>query len=239
VLAALVLVVAVTGAEFLARRYLIFLSPPLGIYRNNDFIALALIYFLIVLIVTNTPRGRLGVLTISDFKGFLARLSSDKKYCSVFTILFVGFSLSIVVGTALDSLIFRKLTPVALNPIPMHIRAENPTPIAVVAMAVLAIVVNGFWVPLAEEMVWRGAVYGNLKPLLGIWPSVIGTAVLFSLKHVAVDLSLARVLMVLLFGFWLAVIREYAGLAGAALAHITANTTATALVLILGKLPGR
>ena len=238
-LTALVLVVVVTGAEFLARRYLIFLSPPLGIYRNNDFIALALVYFLIVIIMINTRGGRLGRLTIGDFKDFLARLSLDKKYCSIFTILFVGFSLSIVVGTALDSLIFGKLTPVAFNPIPMHIRAENPTSIAFVAMTVLAIVVNGFWVPLAEEMVWRGAIYGNLRPLLGIWPSVIGTAVFFSLKHVAVDLSLSRVLMILLFGFWLAVIREYAGLAGAALAHITANTAATALALIIGKLPGR
>jgi membrane protease YdiL (CAAX protease family) len=157
----------------------------------------------------------------------------------MFTILFVGFSLSIVVATALDSLVFGKLTPFAFNPIPMHVRAENPTSIAIVAMAVLAIAINGFWVPLAEEMVWRGAIYRNLKPLFGIWPSVIGTAVFFSLKHVAVDLSLSRVLMVLLFGFWLAVIREYAGLAGAALAHITANTTATALALILGRLPGR
>jgi membrane protease YdiL (CAAX protease family) len=238
-LTALVLVVVVTGAEFLTRRYLIFLLPPLGIYRNNDFIALALIYLLIVIIMTNTRGGRLGRLTIGDFKAFLARLFSDKKFASMFTILFVGFSLSIAVGTALDSLIFGKLTPVAFNPIPVHVRAENPTSIAIVAMAVLAIVVNGFWVPLAEEMVWRGAIYGNLKPSLGIWLSVIVAAVFFSLKHAAVDLSLARVLMVLLFGFWLAAIREYAGLAGAALAHITANTTATALALILGRLPNR
>ena len=236
-LTALVLVVAVTGAEFLTRRYLIFLSPPLGVYRNNDLIALALVYSLIVIIVINTRGGRLGRLTIGDFKAFLARLSSDRKYASMFTVLLVGFSLSIVVGTALDSLIFGKLTPVAFNPIPMHIRAENPTSIAIVAMAALAIVINGFWVPLAEEMVWRGAIYGNLRPALGIWLSVIVTAVFFSLKHVAVDLSLSRVLMVLLFGSWLAVIREYAGLAGAALAHITANTTATALALILGRLP--
>jgi membrane protease YdiL (CAAX protease family) len=237
VLAALVLVVAVTGAEFLARRYLIFLSPPLGIYRNNDLIALALVYLVIVPVMISTRGGKLGRLTIGDFKTFLARLSSDKKYASMFTILFVGFCLSIAVGTALDSLIFGKLTPVAFNPIPMHARAENPTSVAIVAMAVLAIVMNGLWVPLAEEMVWRGAIYGNLKPSLGIWLSVIVTALLFSLKHVAVDLSLSRVLMVFLFGFWLALIREYTGLAGAALAHVAANTTATALALVLGRLP--
>ncbi len=236
-LTALILVMAVTGAEFLARRYLLFFSPPLGVYRNNDLIALALVYFLIVIIMINTRGGKLGRLTVGDFKAFLARLSSDKKYASIFTILFVGFSLSIVAGTALDSLIFKKLTPLAFNPMPIGIRAENPTSIAMVAMAVLAIVINGFWVPLAEEMVWRGAIYGNLKPFLGVWLSVIVTALFFSLKHVAVDLSLSRVLMVFLFGFWLALIREYAGLAGAALAHITANTTATALALILGKFP--
>jgi membrane protease YdiL (CAAX protease family) len=238
-LTALVLVVVVTGAEFLTRRYLIFLSPPLGIYRNNDLIALALVYFLIVIMMIHTPGGKLARLTISDFRAFLARLSSDKKFSSIFTILFAGLSLSVVIGTALDLLLFKKLTPFAFNPTLLSIKAENPTSIAIVVMAVLAIVVNGFWVPLAEEMVWRGAIYGNLRPLLGVWFSVIGTAFLFSLKHVAVDLSLSRVLMVLLLGFWLAVIREYAGLAGAALAHITVNTTATALVLILGKFPGR
>jgi len=236
-LIALVLVMAVTGAEFLTRRYLIFLSPPLGVYRNNDLIALALIYFLIVLVMINTRGGKLGALTISDFRVFLARLSSDKKFSSIFTILFVGLSLSIVVGTALDHLFFKKLTPLAFNPMPIGIRAENPTSIAIVAMAILAIVINGFWVPLAEEMVWRGAIYGNLRPFLGIWLSVIVTALFFSLKHVAVDLSLSRVLMVFLFGFWLALIREHAGLAGAALAHITANTTATAFALILGRFP--
>lgn len=236
-LTALVLVMVVTGAEFLARRYLIFLSPPLGVYRNNDFLALALVYFLVVFVMLNTPGGKLGVLTVGDFKAFFARLSSDRKYSFIFTILIVGFSLSVVIGTALDHLFFKNLTLFAFNPMPVYIKAENPTSIAIVAMALLAIVVNGFWVPLAEEMIWRGAIYGNLKPSLGIWLSVIVTALFFSLKHVAVDLSLSRVLMVFLFGFWLALIREHAGLAGAALAHITANTTATALALILGRLP--
>ncbi len=229
---------AVTGAEFLARRYFIFLSPPLGVYRNNDLIALALVYLLVVVIMINTRGGSLGRLTIGDFKAFFGRLSSDKKYASTFTILFVGFSLSTVVGAALGSLIFKKLAPLAFNPMPIGVRAENPTSTALVAVAVLAIIVNGFWVPMAEEMVWRGAVYGNLRPMLGVWLSVIVTALFFSLKHVAVDLSLSRALMVLLFGFWLAVIREHTGLAGAALAHITANTTATALALVLGRLPG-
>jgi len=236
-LTALVPVLVVTGAEFLTRRYLVFLSPPLGVYRNNDLLALALVYALIIFAMLRTSRGKLGVLGFSDFKEFLLRLSSDRKFSATFTLLFAGFAVSIAVGTALDSLLGMKLSLPAFGPAPHAVRPENPTSFALFAMAALAVAVNGLWVPVAEEMVWRGAVYGNLRTHLGIWPSVIVTALFFSLKHVTVDLSLSRILMVLLFGFWLALIRERTSLAGAALAHVAANTTATTLALILGRFP--
>ena len=70
------------------------------------------------------------------------------------------------------------------------------------------ILVNGLFVPIAEEYLWRGLVQVRLIRILPA-PFAIGlTAILFSLKHVLVDASMGRFLALIAFGVICGVVAE-------------------------------
>lgn len=48
---------------------------------------------------------------------------------------------------------------------------------------VVTFVLGGLVVPVAEELFFRGAVYTWFRDRFGVWPSVIGSALLFALGH--------------------------------------------------------
>ncbi len=97
-----------------------------------------------------------------------------------------------------------------------------------------AILVNGLFVPIAEEYLWRGLVQPRLIRVLPI-PHAIGlTAVLFSLKHVIVDASLGRLLALTAFGIICGVVAHRDSWRRSAALHMVANTVVTVIGLALG-----
>ena len=80
--------------------------------------------------------------------------------------------------------------------------------VAPILKAMSLILVNGLFVPVAEEYLWRGLVQVRLILILST-PFAIGlTAVLFSLKHAVVDASLRRFLTLVAFGVICGVVRS-------------------------------
>jgi len=99
------------------------------------------------------------------------------------------------------------------------------------ALAVLFLLGNGIAVPVAEEQVWRGIVQTKLVDAWGV-PAGIGvTAALFALKHVVVDLSVARptTLLALALGFGL--LRHRYGTTSSTVAHLGVNFASSAALV--------
>lgn len=78
-------------------------------------------------------------------------------------------------------------------------------------------------IPIAEELLFRGVVYGRLKLYIGGRAALIGSALLFGIFHV----NLVQFLYAALLGLLLAVLVEWTGyLYPAILGHIAANMAA-------------
>jgi membrane protease YdiL (CAAX protease family) len=96
-------------------------------------------------------------------------------------------------------------------------------------------VANGVLGPIAEEVAWRGVVQTALTEAVGVAAGVAVTAIAFAAKHLLVDLAAPplRVASLVFLAFAFGVLRHRNGTGSAIVAHVLANTTATAL-LILG-----
>ena len=100
--------------------------------------------------------------------------------------------------------------------------------------ALLALVaVNGFLTPIAEEVAWRGVVQTALTDAFGALAAIALTAVVFAAKHVIVDLGAPpmRLATLLFLAVAFGVLRHRYGTGSAMVAHVLANTTATAALL--------
>jgi membrane protease YdiL (CAAX protease family) len=104
--------------------------------------------------------------------------------------------------------------------------------------AVSLLAINGLVIPLAEEWLWRGLIQPRFIDGVGLAAGLIVTAVLFSLKHVVIDASLGRLLALTAFGLIMGVLAVRHGWRASSLAHMIANTFATALSLSAGFLTG-
>jgi membrane protease YdiL (CAAX protease family) len=106
--------------------------------------------------------------------------------------------------------------------------------LASILKVVSLILVNGLFVPIAEEYLWRGLVQVHLIRIL-LTPFAIGlTAVLFSLKHALVDASLGRFLALVAFGVICGTVAQRKSWRHSAALHMVANTVATVIGLIFG-----
>ena len=82
---------------------------------------------------------------------------------------------------------------------------------------------SGLLAPVLEELVFRGIVYGSLRKITGMWPSVFISALLFGLVH----FNIVQLIYALMLGIVLALAMEYVGNAyGAIVGHMAANTFA-------------
>lgn len=100
--------------------------------------------------------------------------------------------------------------------------------------ALLALVaVNGVLGPIAEEVAWRGVVQTALDDAVGALGAIALTAVVFAAKHVVVDLAAPpmRVASLVFLAVAFGVLRHRYGTGSAMVAHVLANTTATAALL--------
>jgi membrane protease YdiL (CAAX protease family) len=95
-------------------------------------------------------------------------------------------------------------------------------------------VANGVLGPIAEEVAWRGVVQTALTEAVGVAVGVGVTAIAFAAKHLVVDLAAPplRVASLVFLAFAFGVLRHRNGTGSAIVAHVLANTTATALLVL-------
>lgn len=88
-----------------------------------------------------------------------------------------------------------------------------------IALEILALCIV---IPIAEELLYRGIVYGRLKDWLGIRTAVVVSALIFGLIH----MNLVQFVYASVFGLLLAWFTEVTGdISGAVAAHMAANLT--------------
>ncbi len=88
------------------------------------------------------------------------------------------------------------------------------------SMLGIELVGSGILAPVLEELVFRGIVYGSLRKLLGVWQSVVISALIFA----AVHFNIVQFTYAFIVGIVLAITMEYIGnVYGAVIGHMTAN----------------
>jgi membrane protease YdiL (CAAX protease family) len=98
--------------------------------------------------------------------------------------------------------------------------------------AAALLVVNGILAPVVEEFAWRGYIQYRLTQGWGASMGLAATALLFSAKHVVVDVSLSRTTSLVVGSFALGLIRQRWGTGASTAAHVTLNFTATLMFLL-------
>jgi hypothetical protein len=101
-----------------------------------------------------------------------------------------------------------------------------------VAFAVGLLILNGVVVPIAEELLWRGLVQPRLLAGSTTAGGIVVTSVLFSLKHVLVDHSLARAVTITAIGGVLGYVAHKTSWACSAISHGLMNVVATTLAIV-------
>ena len=225
---ALVVVGLIVGGEYFFRHYVLFWLPTFGTLLVNDMLSLFLVYLLLTV--------GLGSFMHNNWRQELAGVGQalrDGLTSWDFTFWVLALALGVWALPMLDQLLWGSVK------LPMIVSSyRNPTiwlsNLAPILKGLSLILVNGLFVPIAEEYLWRGLVQVRLIRILPV-PFAIGlTAVLFSLKHVLVDASLGRFLALIAFGVICGVVAQRNTWKRSAALHMVINTTATIIGLILG-----
>lgn len=225
---ALVVVGLVIGGEYFFRHYVLFWLPTFGDLLVNDMLSLFLIYLLLAV--------GLGSFMHNNWRQELASVGQslrDGLTSWDFTFWVLALALGVWALPKVDQFLWGSIK------LPMIVSSyRNPTiwlaNLSPIFKVVSLILVNGLFVPIAEEYLWRGLVQVRLIRILPT-PFAIGlTAVLFSQKHVLVDASLGRFLALIGFGVICGVVAQRNTWKRSAALHMVINTTATIMGLILG-----
>jgi len=225
---ALSVVIVTMASEYFFRRYVMFWFPTIGDPRVNDMISLLVVYSVLIFICGLALRTQwkpeLGDLGLS-----LRDLFITWDY--VPWVVLIGLS---SVLAYVDRLLWgnARLMPWFSSSYQDSAKwfvAQAP---AIKAISVLS--VNGLFVPVAEEFLWRGIVQARFLRILPV-PIAIGiTALLFSFKHVFVDDSFGRFLFIVAFGTICGIVAHRKSWRASAAVHMFANTLASILALVLG-----
>lgn len=225
---ALLAVSLVIGGEYFFRHYVLFWLPVFGTLLVNDMLSLFLCYLLLSVSVglfmhVNWQKELTGI----------GRLLRQGLTDWNFTFWVLALVLSVWALSMVDRLLWGniKLPMIVSSYRNSTVWLANFAPILKVVSLVL---VNGLFVPIAEEFLWRGLVQVRLARVLPI-PFAIGlTAVLFSLKHGIVDASLGRFLTLIAFGVICGVVAQRSSWRRSAALHMVVNTIVTVMGLIIG-----
>ncbi len=224
---ALFLAVTIVIVEYLARGFVALWLPTLGATRVNDMIVSAFAYFGLVWFTFPSNQRNARVVRHQLERILAFRQNRQVQLAAV---------LAIATGylAFIDQWLWQGIT-LPFFESSWYSPYRVMTPLAPLLAVLSLLLVNGIFVPIAEEWLWRGRIQPSLtaafRPVLGITL----TALLFSLKHAIVDGSLARLLSLMAFGLvmgWLANRLSWQASAGA---HVLANLTATALALIINR----
>jgi membrane protease YdiL (CAAX protease family) len=228
---ALGLAAIIVAAEYAARRLLGPLLPTFGSPTTNDMLAFAFVY---------TPLVALTAPASARTPAALGRALRAIAGQARAWLPWLGAALFLVTVLALVPLDVRlwgavRLPAVTLPPSPAVLFPGAALPLAAVGL----LLVNGLFVPLVEERLWRGLVQPRLRASWGLLPGLLATAALFSLKHAIVDASLGRLLATTAGGLVLGAVAlraggpagERAGWRASAVSHVAGNTVATSIFL--------
>jgi membrane protease YdiL (CAAX protease family) len=225
---ALAVVGLVVGGEYFFRHYVLFWLPIFGALLVNDMLSLFLVYLILTV--------GLGLFMHSNWRQELAGVGHSLREGLTswnFTFWVLALALGVWALSIVDHLLWGSIK------VPMIVSFYRNSTVwlpnlAPILKVVSLILVNGFFVPIAEEYLWRGLVQVRLIRILPT-PFAIGlTAILFSLKHVLVDASLGRFLALIAFGVICGVVAERNTWKRSAALHIVINTIATVIGLIFG-----
>jgi membrane protease YdiL (CAAX protease family) len=225
--AALAVVGLVVGGEYFFRHYVMFWFPTLGTPRVNDMLSSLIFYLLLV--------AGIGLLARANWRNELSgvgRATRGGLASWSYTIWFLVLVLSVVALPPLDRLLWGRLE------LPMFTSSYRNSTVwfagsASALKAVSLILVNGLFIPVAEEYLWRGQIQVRLVRVISP-PFAIGlTAVLFSLKHVLVDASMGRFLTLIAFGVICGVVARRSSWRSSAALHVSINMVSTIMALIL------
>jgi len=224
---ALAVISLVIAGEYFFRHYVLFWMSTVGTLQVNDMISLFIVYLLFL--------AGIGKVMKTDWPRELAWIwhaiqESARSWNSTFW--FILLVLSIVILPYFDRLFWGRFT------LPMLVNSnQNPivwlSDIAPIMTALSLIVVNGVFIPIAEEYLWRGIAQARF---LRIFPSSLAiglTSALFSFKHVLVDASWGRFLTLTAFGVICGVVAKQKGWQSSAALHIFINTVATVMGLVV------
>ena len=225
---ALAVVGMVIGGEYFFRHYVLFWFPTLGTLLVNDMLSLFLVYLLLTV--------SLGSFMHVNWRRELAGIGQALREGLTswnFTFWVLALVISVWALSIVDGLLWGNIK------LPMIVSSYRNSTVwlanlAPILKAVSLILVNGLFVPVAEEYLWRGLVQARLIRILST-PFAIGmTAVLFSLKHAIVDASLGRFLTLVAFGVICGVVAQRNSWRRSAALHMVANTVLTVMSLIFG-----
>jgi membrane protease YdiL (CAAX protease family) len=226
--AALAVISLVIVVEYIFRHYVLFWMPTIGTLLVNDMISLFLAYLLLLVgigkVMKTNWQQELGDI-------WQAAQESARSWNSTFW--FVLLVLSIVILPIFDKLFWGRFT------LPMLVSSYRNSIVWLSSLAPILkagslIFVNGVFVPIAEEYLWRGIVQARLLRILPS-PLAIGiTSVLFSFKHVLVDASWGRFLTLAAFGIICGAAAKQKGWRSSAVLHIFINTITTVVGLGMG-----
>lgn len=229
--AALSVVIVTVSCEYLFRHYVMFWFPTIGSLRVNDMIALLIVYAVLMLVF--------GLATHIDWHQELdgvrfALLELAKTWDYVPWLLLMALSAAVL--PALDGLLWG-----GMKPMPWFTSSyQNSTKWLVAHAPIMKVVallsVNGLFVPVAEEFIWRGIVQVRFLRIMPV-PLAIGlAAVLFSLKHVVVDDSFGRFLFIIAFGVICGIVAHRKSWRASAAVHLFTNTLSTIVALAIGSI---
>jgi membrane protease YdiL (CAAX protease family) len=213
--------------EAIARRFVARWLPILAAGQVNDMLSLVLCY--VPLVWISVPKGQRNLQRISlvlhdiltqaktwlPWIGALAILMSINLLHPVDQWLWGNVRLPSWQSPYLGSLLFPQIAPVLI--------------------VTSLLLVNGIFVPLVEEWLWRGLIQPRLIKQLGLAYGLLLTAFLFSLKHVIVDASLGRLLFLTFFGVVVGIIAYRKNWKSAALTHTLVNGISTVFFLLISR----
>lgn len=225
---ALAVVSLIIGGEYFFRHYVLFWLPIFGTLLVNDMLSLFLCYLLLSV--------SLGLYMHVNWQQELADIVQSLREGLAswnFTFYVLALVLSVWALSMVDRLLWGNIE------LPMFVSSYRNSTVWLTKLAptlkvVSLILVNGLFVPISEEYLWRGLVQVRLMHILPASFAIGLTAILFSLKHTLVDASLGRFLGLIAFGAICGVVAQRNSWRRSAALHLVINTIVTIVGLIFG-----
>jgi membrane protease YdiL (CAAX protease family) len=230
IITALLLMFIIIAGEFTARRVVAVILPTYFDYFFMDLICLGGFYAILCTMVYMLIGGDVAEKTC--YTGFSLR---DWYQRTTFYNAALVIMLGITILNRLDLYLFSginwNLQVISYLNTLSNTQLYANTPLypedAKLAISIAFILINGIWVPIAEEFFWRGTIQTKLSYYLSPWTMIILVSVFFSIKHAVVDLVLTRLLFLISFGIAAGWAKQRTNTGVSTSAHIYINLLGT------------